>query len=239
MPVSRDPADARAAKRAVAVVDEQSHVLSFHQSKRYRSVVCTRPWYAVAMLRLRRPSAEDLARLLAGAKAADLSYAEVGATRGSSLPAGYRLDRYELQLGSDETAFDRAAEALRGWKAHLGAGVEIFPEGVRLAADDTVLLIVKAAGLWAVAPCRVVYVVDEPASFRFAYGTLPGHPEQGEAEMNVQREAGGDVVFRIVSFSRPVDALARFGSPVTRLIQRRVTNRYLQALARESASRTQ
>ena len=27
------------------------------------------------------------------------------------------------------------------------------------------------------APCRVVYVVDEPDRRGFAYGTLPGHPE--------------------------------------------------------------
>ena len=30
------------------------------------------------------------------------------------------------------------------------------------------------------APCRVVYVIDEPDIRGFAYGTLPGHPESGE-----------------------------------------------------------
>ena len=55
VPVSRDPAGARAAERAVAVVYEQSRVLSFHQSKRYA----------------RSPRGD-----------ADLSYAEVGVTRG-------------------------------------------------------------------------------------------------------------------------------------------------------------
>jgi uncharacterized protein (UPF0548 family) len=82
-----------------------------------------------------------------------------------------------------------------------------------------------------VAPCRVVYVVDEPDRFVFAYGTLPGHPEQGEVAMIVERHEGAGVVFRIVSFSRTVDPVARLGSPVTRLIQRRVTGRYVQALA--------
>jgi len=190
----------------------------------------------MSVLRLTRPSAEDLARLLAEAKAADLSYAEVGATKCPSLPAGYRLDRYERQLGSDETFFERAAEALRDWKAHVGAGVEVVPDGARVAVGNTVLLLVKAAGLWAIAPCRVVYVVDQPNSVSFAYGTLPGHPEQGEAAMIVERGNLGGVVFRIVSFSRPVDALARLGSPVTRVIQRRVTSRYAQALASEISS---
>ena len=42
------------------------------------------------------------------------------------------------------------------------------------------------------------------------------------------------MVFRIVSFSRTVDPLARLASPVTRLIQRHVTERYLDAVAEAS-----
>ena len=192
------------------------------------------PWYALVVLRLTKPSVGDLTRLLAKAKAADLSYPEDSATRDSQLPAGYRLDRYERQLNSDETVFERAVEALRGWKAHVGAGVEIVPDDARVTVGETVLLVIKTAGFWAAGPCRVVYVVDDPNRFSFAYGTLPGHPEQGEAAMIVERNEIGGVVFRIVSFSRTVDPLARLGSPVTRLIQRRVTKRYVQALATAS-----
>jgi uncharacterized protein (UPF0548 family) len=183
------------------------------------------------VLRLTKPSGEDLTQWLANAKAADLSYPQVGATSDSSLPAGYRLDRYERQLGSDENAFERAADALLGWRAHTGAGVEVVPDDARVTLGATVLLLIRSAGLWAVAPCRVVYVVDEPDQFGFAYGTLPRHPEQGEVAMIVERHQFDGVVFRIVSFSRTVDPLARPGSPVTRRIQRRVTNRYVQALA--------
>jgi uncharacterized protein (UPF0548 family) len=180
---------------------------------------------------LTKPAGEDLTRLLANAKAAGPSYPEVGATKNSSLPAGYRLDRYERQLGPDENVFERTAEALRAWRAHTGAGVQVVPDDARVTLEATVLLLIRAAGLWAVAPCRVVYMVDEPDRFGFAYGTLPGHPEQGEVAMLVERHQRDRVVFRIVSFSRTVDPLARLGSPVTRLIQRRVTNRYVQALA--------
>jgi uncharacterized protein (UPF0548 family) len=186
------------------------------------------------VLRFTRPSVDDLTRLLAKAKAAELSYPEVGATKDSALPAGYRLDRYERQLKSDDTVFDRAVEALRGWKAHVGAGVEVVPGGARVTVGETVLLVLKAAGVWAPAPCRVVYVLDEPSRFAFAYGTLPGHPEQGEVAMIVERNQGEGVVFRIVSFSRTVDPIARLGSPFTRLIQRRVTNGYARALAAAS-----
>ena len=47
---------------------------------------------------------------------------------------------------------------------------------------ETVLLLIHAGALQAVAPCRVVYVVDGPGQFSFAYGTLPGHPERGERD---------------------------------------------------------
>jgi uncharacterized protein (UPF0548 family) len=93
-----------------------------------------------------------------------------------------------------------------------------------------VLLLIRAAGLWAAAPCRVVYVRDEPGRFDFAYATLPGHPEQGEAYFSVIRLADGEVVFRVASFSRPVDRLARLARPLSRRIQRRVTLRYLMAI---------
>jgi uncharacterized protein (UPF0548 family) len=36
-----------------------------------------------------------------------------------------------------------------------------------------VLLLTRAAGLWNVAPSRIVYVAEEPDSFRYGYGTLP------------------------------------------------------------------
>ncbi len=147
------------------------------------------------------------------------------------MPGGYRLDRYRRELGSGDRVFERAVDALRGWQAQIGAGVEIIPSGAGVAPGETVVFLIKTAGLWATAPCRVVYVAEEPDRFSFAYGTLPGHPEQGEAAMIVERDRAGRVVFQIVSFSRTVDLVARIGAPLTRLVQRRVTNRYVEAVA--------
>jgi uncharacterized protein (UPF0548 family) len=82
-----------------------------------------------------------------------------------------------------------------------------------------------------IAPCRIVYVIDEPDRFGFGYGTLPGHPECGEESFVVERD--GDItVFRIMSFSRPAGTVARLGAPVARRIQLRFIDRYLDALAR-------
>jgi uncharacterized protein (UPF0548 family) len=87
------------------------------------------------------------------------------------------------------------------------------------------------AGLWAPAPCRVVYVVDEPDRTGFAYGTLPGHPESGEAALTLVRGSDERVSFVVRSFSRRVDPLARLGAPLARLVQTRVTRRYIDALS--------
>ena len=80
------------------------------------------------------------------------------------------------------------------------------------------------------APCRIVGVIDEPNRWGFAYGTLPGHPEQGEESFHVRRTAGGEVSFEIVAFSRPAALLARLGSPVARIVQARVTRAYLEGV---------
>jgi uncharacterized protein (UPF0548 family) len=182
-------------------------------------------------IRPRRPTPAALERLLAEAKAVAPTYPEVGATRGGGLPAGYRHDRYERRLGSGDDAFERAVTALRAWQAQIGAGVEPFPRGARVGDEDTVVLLFRALGLCATLPCRVVYVDEAPAGFAFADGTLPGHPERGEVRFAIERDGTGEAVFRIVSFSRTVDPLARLGSPFTRRLQQRVTERYLDAIA--------
>lgn len=85
--------------------------------------------------------------------------------------------------------------------------------------------------------CRIVYVVDEPGAFGFAYGTLPAHPEQGEEAFVVRRDAGGAVTFAITAFSRPRHPLARIGGPVSRQVQVATTRRYLRALKAFAAGR--
>jgi uncharacterized protein (UPF0548 family) len=186
-------------------------------------------------MRPRLPSAGELERLLAEAKSAAPTYPEIGATRVDQLPAGYRHDHYERRLGPGDDVFARAVAALRAWQAQIGAGVDLFPEGARVGDEDTVVLLFRALGLWATLPCRVVYVDEAPRGFAFAYGTLPGHPEQGEVRFAIEREGVGDAVFRIVSFSRTVDPLARLGSPFARRLQQRVTERYLDAIAAAAA----
>lgn len=167
--------------------------------------------------------------MLASATEASPSYPQVGATRDARMPDGYRHDRDTTRLGRGDGVFERAVSALREWRVQADVGIEVVPPDARVGEHETVVLLIRFAGLWAVAPCRVVYVEQEPNSFAFAYGTLPGHPEKGEVAFNVARDDAG-VMFSVTSFSRPADALARAASPVTRRLQRRVTLGYLEAI---------
>jgi uncharacterized protein (UPF0548 family) len=146
------------------------------------------------------------------------------------LPAGYGHVRRTVSLGTGRPSFDRASDGLRNWEIHKRSGFAVYPDDVPLSMDRTVLVLLQIGPAVAVAPCRVVYLVDEPDRFGFAYGTLPGHPESGEEAFIVDRLRGGAVQFTITAFSRPIELLPRLGGPITRLVQSRATNAYLRAM---------
>lgn len=166
---------------------------------------------------------------MADQAAKDLSYREAGATRGD-LPAGYVHDRESADLGPfDAGRFERAAGALRSWRIQLGAGLGVYP-GDPVADGATFALVMRlpVAG-YVLAAGRVVYVLDEPERRGFGYGTLPGHPERGEESFTVVRR-GDRLVFEVTAFSRPRHPLASLGKPVSRLLQRQTTRRYIAAM---------
>ncbi len=103
------------------------------------------------------------------------------------------------------------------------------PDGVAyLRAGDTAVL---GLPLGIKAPARVVYVVDEPNRKGFAYGTLKGHPEDGEESFIIERRDDGSVWIEIRNFSRPATWYWRLAYPVLRAFQEYFTRRYLAALA--------
>jgi uncharacterized protein (UPF0548 family) len=177
---------------------------------------------------LRRPSPGDLARVIAQQADCELTYAEQGATAGS-LPAGYRHDHWETDLGGfDQMLFDRHGAALRDWQVQRGAGLSVYPaEPVRPGLTFAVWL--RLAGAYVTAAGRVVYVTSEADRCGFAYGTLPQHPEQGEEAFHVIK-AGTRMLFRVTAFSRPRHPLARAGAPISRLTQFRTNQAYLRAM---------
>ncbi len=160
---------------------------------------------------------------------APLTYQPVGAT-GGELPEGFHHLRRSQLLGYGQAVFDRAAQDLMTWQVQRRAGLRI-DTSADVAAPGVVIISGIGVGPFRLSvPCRVVAVIDEPGAKGFAYGTLAGHPEQGEERFTVTLEADGRVVLHIVAFSRPATWWARAGGPVTAAVQRRVTERYLRAL---------
>jgi len=181
------------------------------------------------MMSLRRLGVAQLDALLAEARLASPTYAPLGASRDERPPHGYHHVRVTQRIG-DAAAFERAKTGLRTWVAHEGAGVRIYPHEP-LEPGATVIVVTSVAVTRIAAPCRVVAVFEEPDSFGFAYGTLPGHPERGEESFIVERRDDA-TYFCVSAFSRALDPLARLSGPVGRAVQRSVTRRYVSALAR-------
>lgn len=167
--------------------------------------------------------------LLARAAETEPTYSEIGATS-SAPPAGYNHLRVSVSLGREPVAWDLAKDALRRWEAHHGAGASIYPPGASLAIGETFLIVVRLGPAFLVAPCRVVSMVEAPTHFDFSYGTLPGHPEQGEERFRLTKSEEGAVNFEIVAFSRPVSFIARLSGRLGRFIQTRTTHRYLDGM---------
>jgi len=184
-------------------------------------------------VRLLRPAdASAVDRLLESLRRLEPTYSERGATLAAEMPAGYRHDRYQATLGSGEVAFRRAVEGLQSWKAHRLPGVRVIPHGTEIRPGATVVVTIGTPLLAIAAPCRIIAVIDEPARWGFAYGTLPGHPEEGEEAFVVSRAPAGAVRFEITAFSRPGDALVQLSGPLARGLQRAGSHGYLHALRR-------
>lgn len=184
---------------------------------------------------MRLTATRDLERALARYRSTEPTYEPVGATRGE-LPDGYGHTRRRVCLGSGQTVFDRASQALLTWEMHRRSGLAVATGGPAEPGRTVVLGLGIGIGLSLVIPCRVVYLVDEPTRRGFAYGTLPDHPEQGEEAFVVMQDDDGSVWFEIAAFSRPGALLVRWAGPVGRAIQSRATSRYERALTSAAAA---
>ncbi|MGW4124105.1 DUF1990 family protein [Nocardia sp. NPDC004711] len=160
-------------------------------------------------------------------KPAPFTYSDVGATAGE-FPPGYDHFRLRRHIGSGRALFEQAADHILGYGMQRGTG--IFRDATTPVAEPGTELTVRL-GLGPIgvsAPCRVVYVLDEPDRRGFAYGTLPGHPESGEELFCVEYDpADGSVHGLIAAFSKPGAWYTRLGGPIVRLIQRWFAHRYI------------
>ena len=171
-------------------------------------------------------------RLVEEMRGADPTYEDLGATLLGKRPEGFHHHNDDVTLGSGADVFERAVTGLQGWEAHRIAGVRVFPDGQEISKGATVIVTLGTPLLALAAPCRIVSVIDGQNRWGFAYGTLPGHPEQGEEAFVVSIAPDETVRFEIEAFSRPGDILVRLAGPVGRGFQQGGTRNYLSALKR-------
>ena len=147
------------------------------------------------------------------------------------MPQGYVHDETRTLLGRGDDAWRAAKAALQQWA--------MFPENwtrVHLRPSPVegaqVMVSFRLLGLWWAAPARIVYTLDEPDRFGFAYGTLPGHLAHGEESFSVERNARGEVFYVLRAFSRPSFWGARLLPAFMRAQQRRFQRESAAAMQR-------
>lgn len=154
------------------------------------------------------------------------TYSEVGATA-AAMPDGYHHVQKSAAIGRGRARFEEAGARVMRWGMLRGAGLRVSP-GAEVA-EPGVAVIVHLGPIRA--PCRVVYVLDEPDRRGFAYGTLAGHPESGEELFAVRYDPATDsVLAEVAAFSRHATWWSRAAAPLTAMVQRVVTDRYLRAV---------
>jgi uncharacterized protein (UPF0548 family) len=147
------------------------------------------------------------------------------------VPSGFRRVSRRAVVGSGTTVFAVAADVILSWGLHRGAGLEVCPATPRAEVGADVVVAISIAKLIDVlAPCRVDEVIEEPRRRGFSYVTLPGHPECGRETFLAEQDGDGVVSVSIAAVSRSGSILTTLAGPVGRLVQRRATARYAEAV---------
>jgi uncharacterized protein (UPF0548 family) len=174
------------------------------------------------MFSLLEPSDETVRDLIARQRDLSFTYDAVGATK-TTPPQDFTVDHNRIEIGQGEKDFNIAIDVMRNWKQFDLGWVSIVPDGVKLEVGATVVVKARALGTWSLSAARVIYLIEEPRRFGFAYGTLPDHIASGEERFLVEWLADDSVWFDILAFSRPRHPLVRINLPLARMLQKRFT----------------
>ncbi|CAN5131371.1 DUF1990 family protein [soil metagenome] len=185
------------------------------------------------MFLLREPSSATIRRFLVSQEAADLSYAEIGATRDGTAPPGYLANGARQRIGTGADDYRRAVQAMREWRMYDMEWIDVLG-APPLAVGTTVGLLVRHYGFRSLNACRIVYTFDEPTAagqrFGFGYGTLPEHGERGEERFTVELLGDGTVRYELFAFTRPGHLLSWIGYPFARALQERFARESPEAM---------
>ena len=184
------------------------------------------------MFLFRRPSEAHIREFLRTREDDSFSYPEVGATRHAA-PASYDVDHNRMMLGRGVEDYERAKQAIRDWKMFDVPGLQLCYPDTPIEAGRNVAPLAHHLGFYSLNACRIVYVIEEPMRFGFAYGTLTEHAEIGEERFTVEFHPGsGEVWYDIFAFSRPGHFLVKLGYPYARYKQKQFATGSKEAMKR-------
>ena len=146
------------------------------------------------------------------------------------------MHRERFALGSGPGAFKRAKQALREWRMFEMGWLELCWPDAPIVSGSTVAVLARHLGFWSLHVARIVYVIDEPCKYGFAYGTLAEHAESGEEWFGVEQRENESVWYEVLAFSREKHLLAKIGYPFTRSLQRKFRRDSGLAMQRAVAS---
>ncbi|MFJ9637798.1 DUF1990 family protein [Streptomyces sp. NPDC101178] len=148
-----------------------------------------------------------------------LTYPEIGATRLGPLPTGYNHLHHRTRVGRGPDDFAAAGAAVTEWRMHRASGVGIEASAARAEPGASVRVSLGVGRLRLGVPCEVIWTAYEEGRTGFGYGTLSGHPENGEECFVVDLADDGTVWFTVMAFSRPAVWYARLAGPLVPRLQ--------------------
>lgn len=184
------------------------------------------------MFLLTRPSDQEIHTFVDQQKRSSFSYTAIGSSRQRKTPAGYEEDHNRVRLDSGGKTWTSAKRAIEEWKMFDIPFVRLcWPQPAADGAD--VAILIRHFGFWSLNASRVIYTIDEPVCFGFAYGTLQDHAESGEERFTVDWNEGEDSVwYDLFAFSRPHAPLAAMAKPLARRLQRMFARESMSAMVR-------
>ena len=123
-------------------------------------------------------------------------------------------------LGEGDLVFARARKAMRAGRMFDIPWIALERSYLDLQPGSAVPFVSHQFGIYALNVCRLVYVVDEPDEFAFAWGTVAGHLIAGEERVGIRKLENGAVEFQIRKFSRLAHPLIRLMAPLALRAQR-------------------
>lgn len=175
------------------------------------------------------PSKEKVQVFLKDQSTKSFNYQAILGTKKEGI-VGYDNDHNFIEIGKLQKNWDQAKAALNEWRQFPVPWTKIESSSEKIKEGLTVGVYFKIFGLWWINSARVVYTIDEPNKFGYAYGTLPGHLESGEECFWIERDDNGMISYHIRAFSKPDHFLVRLAYPIARMFQKKFVKESLKAM---------